>query len=143
MQAINDLFKNTIKVSVAKAGITIPVDVEQDSYRWYRYVYTNLYKGDITVEERDALTEISGLLRDEHLICWTRKKMYPILPKISTYCLLLLGVLRTATNANVLRAALCFDRIIQRGNFYVDDYCLEHIPELQDSVCEETKENLV
>lgn len=114
----------------------IPADLKIGSYRWYLYMYSNMYKiGDDKISHEDKLMfiEVARKFKSEHLISWTRDRLIDleggILPEMQRYLLLKMRETESFFELKVILYVLrCFSE-----NFYVvDPFILKILPGLKE-----------
>lgn len=113
----------------------IPLELKEGSYRWFLYLYTNLFKeGDdiITSEDKKMFIQISTLFRTEHLISWVRNKIYQIREeKLAEINYHIEEILEKTYQLYIIRICLYLKRIFSERWFFIDDYILGKIPTLK------------
>ena len=109
----------------------IPDDLQVGSYRWCVYVYSNVEKENLTDEEHSALIQASEKIRDEHLICWTRERLFDYQERdaavIREY---LNGVLSVTRSAKILRFCIYMLRLMNTKMYLIDSEILKHLPKI-------------
>jgi hypothetical protein len=131
---------NDILIQLARTSLTcrldtpiegLPDDLIEGSYRWRLYVYSNVEKSDLSPEEKSALISVSEKLRDEHLICWTRHKLFALRENdISVVRDLLNQILNSTRDAAILRICIYALRMLNKKFYIVDPIMVEAIPDL-------------
>jgi hypothetical protein len=108
----------------------VPDDLKPDTYRWFKYVYTNTNKDDLTRDEKVALITTSMILLNIHLITWKRDLMYEVLPdRVQELSLFVGNKISETTCAEVLRILVYLSRMMP-SEIYIDDAMVKKIPEL-------------
>ena len=112
----------------------IPSDLVPGTYRWYLYMYSNMFKiGDdmITAEDREMFIEISKKFISEHLISWTRDTLLAIKGdaalELQRY---LWAELQETRSFFELKVSLYLVRCISENFLVVDSYILNLLPRI-------------
>jgi len=113
-----------------KPAKDITEDLKPDTYRWFKHVYTNTDKTDLTRDEKIALIMTSMILLNIHLITWRRDKLYDITPEKKQELSLFVGnKISETTSAELLRILIYISRMMP-SDIYLDDEMIKSIPEL-------------
>lgn len=109
-----------------------------DKYNFKVFIYNRLYEAkNIQMEDIDRRLafDLWNDLRDEHIINWTRKKLYNVnADKMKEYQDKLKTYSSTTTSFEFFKVCMYLDRM---GLCIVDDYMLRVIPELNNLICVE------
>lgn len=112
----------------------IPPDLVPGTYRWYLYMYSNMFKvhdGQITIDDREMFIKISEKFISEHMISWTRDTLIAIKEDVALELKRYLGtVLRDTQSFSELKVALYVLRCIGDNFLVVDSYILNILPRI-------------
>jgi hypothetical protein len=116
----------------------IPPDLKEGSYRWFLYLYTNLFNENndiISIEDKQIFIQISEKFRTEHLISWVRNTFYNVKKeKINDVITYINNLLENTNKLYIIRICIYIKRIFSENWFFLDDYILNKIPELKQYV---------
>lgn len=108
----------------------IPADLieAEGSYRWFLYIYSNLYKpGDdtISVGDRNMFVTLFTMFKTEHLINWTRDKLIPFDKQfIQQIKMKVIENINRTESFFELRVNLYTLRCLSEGWYYTDSHVL-------------------
>jgi len=136
------LYTSIISRYIKVSGLEVPTDLIPWSYRWRCYIYSNilpavfggyqiLSRREETGEREKTVELVSyllGKIQYEHSCNWVREKLYPIDPKVEK-----LSIPLYFTYPQLI-IYLYFNKSIDNKNFVVDDYMLNHAPQLKNFV---------
>jgi len=113
----------------------IPQDLVPGTYRWFLYMYSNMYKeGDSTLvaEDRAMFIEIAGKFRSEHLISWTRDRLIELdESKIALIYKFIHDALRSTNSFYTLKVCVHMLKCLDDGWYFTDSFVLKNLPELK------------
>ena len=106
----------------------IPADLQEGTYRWFLYMYSNMYKKSedkISNKDKMAFLYVYRKLRDEHVICWARETLIGLdhSKKDDILKCILSNILNT-DSFNELRVNLYLYRNIKNDLMIADPYIL-------------------
>lgn len=106
----------------------VPEDLNEGTYRWYLYFYSNMYKEGndyINTADKIMFIDIFKRLRDEHTISWTRDTLLQLDKKRlkSLQKCILLNIRKTKSFYE-LKANLYLYRMINKGRFIADPFII-------------------
>ena len=119
----------------------IPPDLKEGTYRWYLYMYSNMYKKDdhcMTREDREILFNIAYKFKEEHLISWTRDHLIEIdrskLKDLNTF---LLHKINNTDSFFELKTCIYTIRSLKDKCLTTDPFVLEILPEMKEFIVNE------
>lgn len=115
----------------------IPSDLNPGSYRWFLYMYSNMYSPEdkIIRADKPIFISIFNILYDHHTISWTRDTLIALdrnkLPDLTKQ---VLRNIKNTDNFYELKVNLYLYRCLKVGWAYADPFILEHSPSLRNFV---------
>ena len=122
---LNKEDKEYLKGLSEKWDLNFREPITEGTYRWYLFIYTNLYECsseyNLTKKDRDILKNIFDKLKPEHKLTWIRRKMYEASPDITaTY-----HRVQVSTRIREHKVALYLMYCIENKEYILDDYMIE------------------
>lgn len=103
----------------------VPEDLIPGTYRWYLYLYTNLFgEGDdfISRENKLLLIALSKRLRPHDMISWTRRRLIEVPEeKVTELRRFVLRRIHRTESCNELRACLYLARVLSNRVRVIDE----------------------
>lgn len=119
----------------------VPPDLIVGSYRWYLYMYSNMYKKDdhcMSAEDRAIFKAIALKFKREHLICWTRDTLIEIDKSKMGYLLkFIIDKIMNTNSLFELRVCLYTVKSLRDVCPTTDSYVLELLPEMKEFIIDE------
>jgi hypothetical protein len=112
----------------------IPPDLICGTYRWFLYLFSNMYSPEDVISKSEKLLFISIFkrLRDEHTISWTRDTLIALnKSKSAELKKVILKNIRYTENFYTLKVNLYLYRSIQTEMFYADPFVFKHSENLK------------
>jgi hypothetical protein len=116
----------------------VPQDLVPGTYRWYLYMYSNMFKipdDRMTADDREMFVDISKKFLSEHLISWTRETLLEIkgsaVPDLQKY---LQDVIHTTDRFFELKVSLYLLRCLSDNFLVTDFYSLKILPRIREYV---------
>jgi hypothetical protein len=128
------LNKNDIAYLLYRAktwGLKYREPITVGTYRWYLFMYTNLYECSpghkIDDKDRRILTSIFIKLKPEHKLTWIRHKLYEASEDIENIKKEEMGetIIDQITNIREFKVALFVMHCIEIKDYILDDYVLD------------------
>ena len=117
----------------------IPEDLIEGSYRWFLYLYSNMFKenGDhISCSDKQMFVVLSTKFKTDHLINWTRDKLIALkkenILQIKSVCI---TVMNDTFSFFKLKVSIYMLKCVSEGWLYADPYIIGIMPELERFTC--------
>jgi hypothetical protein len=119
----------------------IPLDLVPGTYRWYLYMYSNMYKAgeyELLTEDKTMFLTLANKFRSEHLISWTRDRLLELdICKISQIHQFLLDTILYTYNFYTFKVSVYMLRCLNDKWYYTDSFVIKHLPEMRDYIINE------
>jgi hypothetical protein len=119
----------------------IPPDLVPGTYRWYLYMYSNMYKDDeyeLLAEDKTMFLTLANKFKSEHLISWTRDRLIELdICKVSQTHQFLLDSILDTYNFYTFKVSIYMLRCLQDKWYYTDTFVIKYLPKMREFIINE------